>query len=125
MAKSIYQVADYFEKKLLKLASAVTTETVTPIIERVVASAKSENKQLLGPVNRVDAVNVQGGIATQAAVQFQLVIEPSKYEQLASEPTRTDVVNFLTPRVEQALNAAFPNQAQFGFRIRIAITPLM
>ena len=63
MAKSIYQVADLFEKKLLKLAGYPDVTTVTPIVERTVESAKSSNKQLLGAVMRVDNVNVQTGLS--------------------------------------------------------------
>lgn len=121
MAKSIYQVADYFEKRLLKLANYPDVSTVTPIIQRAVDSAKNSNKLLLEPVKRVDSVNVQNSIDNMS-VYFQLSVEPNQYDQLTNEPYKSDIINYIRPIVEQALNATF---RQFEFKVKIGIVPLM
>ena len=121
MAKNIYQVADLFEKKLLKLAAYPDVTTVTPVIERAVESAKGLNKQLLGAVKRVDNVSVQNTIDSMS-VYFQLSLEPKQYNQLVNEPYKSNITNYVKPIVERALNANF---RQFDFKVKIGLVPLM
>lgn len=117
MAKNIYQVAAKFEKKLLKLANFPDPQRVTPIIQRVVDSAKEANKQLLGSVKDIASVSVENTI-DNLVVYFQLVVDPSKYTQLINEPYKSDIKNTLKPLIEQALNSSF---RPFDFKAKIGI----
>lgn len=119
MAKSIYHIAAEFEKKLLKRASYPDKQNVTQVIQRVVDSAKNSNKQLLGAVKSIDTVTVQQTIEN-ILVYFQLVVDPTKYEQLINEPYKTEINNALKPLIEQELNSTYH---PFDFKVKIGIVP--
>lgn len=120
MAKSIYQVAATFEKKLRRLASFSNfpdSETVAQIVNRVLKN----NSQLVQGFKELGNVDVQNAIDNTSSVYIQLVFEPNRYEQLISEPDRSSLVNTLQPQIEQALKSQF---GAFNFRIKLGFVPL-
>lgn len=118
--KTIFQVASLFEQKLKKQASSnyPESESVQPIVERVVDSLRSSNKELLGSVKNISKVDVQTNIENGCLVYFQLIVEPQKYTYLIEEPQKSNTTNVLKAPIENALKAKFP---VFDFRVKIGI----
>ncbi len=119
MAKSIYQVATEFEKKLRKLAYSnfPGPENVTEIVNKVL----ERNPNVLKGFKRLGNVDVQNTIENTCSVYIQLVFEPNRYEQLINEPFKSELINTLQPQIEQALKTEF---AAFNFRIKLGTVPL-
>lgn len=119
MVKSIYQVATEFEKKLRKLAYSnfPGPENVTEVVNKVL----ERNPNVLKGFKQLGNVDVQNAIDNTSLVYVQLVFEPNRYEQLISEPFRSQLISSLQPQIEQALKTEF---GAFNFRVKLGVAPL-
>lgn len=115
------KLAQQFEDKLKKYASFPTVETITPIIEAIVNSSRSSNKELLGAVKSVSNVSMTNNIDNLCSVYFQLIVDPNKYMYLIEEPQKSQTISILKEPIENTLRGKFP---AFDFRVKIGIVPV-
>ncbi len=124
MTKSIFQVASYFQNKLIKNASYPTPEGISSIAKELVDNLKSSNKQLLGGVKTVDNVSLSGGeFGEPYKVYLQLVFLPSWYKQIITyEEIKSNIVNLVKTSLEEKLRTQY--SSNFGFSVTVGIAPV-
>lgn len=115
--RKISLLAETFKSATQKLADTnyPTSDSLYSAIEKVV---KSQN--IPGFKTLAKPIDVQNTIDNVSYVYFQLIVTPNQYQQLTSEPTRSQIINLLKPAVENALSGLFKN---FEFKVKVGIVP--
>ncbi|CAB4196483.1 hypothetical protein UFOVP1290_3 [uncultured Caudovirales phage] len=124
MTKSIFQVASYFQDKLIKNASYPTSEGISSIAKELVDSLKSSNKQILGGVKTVDNVSLSGGeFGEPYKVYLQLVFVPNWYNQIViDQDLKSNIINLVKSSLEEKLRTQY--SSNFAFSVNIGIVPV-
>lgn len=115
MIKKLCSIIDRFEK----IANFPDVPTVSRIIANTVNELKS-NPILAGVKSVAEQANVSTNIDNNAAVYFQLIVDPKVYQDALARKSEID--NFLKPIVTQNLAAMF---RQYKFNVTIGIVPVM
>jgi hypothetical protein len=124
MTKSIFQVASYFQTKLIKNASYPTSEGISSIAKELVDKLKSSNKQLLGGIKNVDNVSLTGGeFGEPYKVYLQLVFVSSWYNKIVADADiKSNIVNLVKNSLEEKLRTQY--SSNFGFNVQVGMAPV-
>ncbi len=113
----LFNIASFYDSQIQKLAESnyPSAQSLLPKIEQVVESLDLD--YIDGIVPTIDVKNTIDNISN---VYFQIVLPNEKYEELMEEPTRTELVELVTTKVEPVLSNLFP---AFQFKIKIGLVP--